>query len=96
VDVDRLEASLVAGHVWVAHGDAPNDGEKKVGITAALRRLPTGVFQVNVDTYYIEGIYGTDISWDVHRFDTLAAALQFIEEGTGISRESLEKYKRST
>ncbi len=92
-DQDKLEASLAAGHVWVGHGDGPDDGDRKVGITVALRKLPTGAVQVNVDTYYIEGPYGTDITWEPRWFDTLAAALHFVEDETGIPRESLKRYR---
>jgi hypothetical protein len=91
MDQEQLAASLDHGDAWVAHGNGPGEDTRQVGITVTLMKLGNGQFQVGIDTYFIEGVYGTDISWDHHRFAVLSEALDFIEAETNISRDSLKQ-----
>jgi hypothetical protein len=93
---EMLEASLEAGNGWAASADRPDQDNRKVGITVGLRKLGTGLFNVSVDTYFLDGMYGTDISWNNQQFEKLADALKFVDETTGLSREMLKRQPRSS
>lgn len=94
MDEKKLEDTLNQGYAWMAHGDRPDQDGRKVGVTITLKKLSQGSYHVGIDTYFIEGVYGTDISWEQQQFKGVAPALKFIEVTTGISRESLKRQIR--